>query len=364
MADDEASVSETPGRYERLREVLAATKGRGPDGILVLTHQSPDPDALGALVGLRFLLTQGFGREARIATLGRIRRAENAAMVRELELAFDDYAEVDRSQFCAALLVDTQPGFGHTVVPDDLPLLGVFDHHEPQEPAAEWVHDYPHPDVRPGVGATSSMIYEYIRDACLRLDRHTATSLFCGIRFDTADLSTGASPLDEEAYYETLRFADKPQLARIQRPALPVDYYRELARSLGIARRYGPLVLSLQGRVANPESVAEMADFYLRMEDCHWSVVGGAHGRAYLLSLRTLLDFRPALPLMEKLFAGAGSYGGHGRIAGGRFELGEGGADDEPAIRRLERQLKARALRLLGTHGVYGPDARVGKPLT
>lgn len=340
--------------YESLERALGEEAGRGP--LLVLSHQSPDPDALGALVGLRFLLSRGFGREALIATRGRIQRAENAAMVRELGLFFADYRTLDRAPYTGSLLVDTQPGFGHTEVPSDLPLLAVIDHHEPlpagpSVPALHW-------DVRTDAGATSSLVYEYVREAGLELDVHTATSLFCGVRFDTQDLAHDVSPLDEEAYYALLRQADKPQLARIQNPPLPPDYYRELGHTLRHAKRHGSLVMALQGDVSNPESVAEMADFFLRMENCHWSLCGGAFGGTYYVSLRT--RHRAAYPLLERVLRGEGSFGGHGHIAGGQVHLGDGG---ERERQRLERRIRARALHLLQTLDGFGAEEKEGSPV-
>ncbi len=339
--------------YSNLARVLAREAG---GRLLILTHQSPDPDALGALVGVRYLLERGFAREAEVATRGRIQRAENVAMVRELGLRFADYATLDRSAFSGVVLVDTQPGFGHTEVPPDVPLFAVIDHHQPHPkgPPAP----VPHWDVRPEVGATSSLVYEYVRESGIELDTHAATSLFCGVRFDTSDLAHAVSPLDEEAYYATLRRADKAQLARIQRPPLPQDYYRELSSALRHAKRYGSLVAALLGDVTNPGTIAEMADFFLRMENCHWSLCGGANEGTYYVSLRT--KHRPAYPLLERILRGEGSFGGHGTIAGGQVQLGPG-ADDE--LRRLERRIRARALHLLETLDGFEPEEMEGRPV-
>jgi nanoRNase/pAp phosphatase (c-di-AMP/oligoRNAs hydrolase) len=329
-----------------------------PEGpVLVLSHRSPDPDALGALIGVRFLLTEGAGREALIATRGRIQRAENVAMVRELGLSFAEYERVDPEDYVGCVLVDTQPGFGHTEVPSSIPVLAVIDHHEPHtgETSARILCR----DIRPDVGATSSLVYEYLRDARLELDAHTATSLFCGIRFDTADLAHDTGALDEEAYYATLKRADKGQLARIKNPSLPADYYRELGRALKRAKRHGSLVMALLGVVSNPEMIAEMADFFLRMENCHWSVVGGAYEGKYYVSLRT--QHRPAYPLLERVLQGDGSFGGHGRIAGGQVPLDPDKPDDDR--RRLERRMRARALHLLESVDGVGVDAKEGRPI-
>jgi nanoRNase/pAp phosphatase (c-di-AMP/oligoRNAs hydrolase) len=310
---------------------------------LILTHRTPDPDALGAMFGLDYLLRRAFGLEPELAASGRIFRAENLAMMRELGLSFADAERLDPARYAGVFLVDTQPGFGHTQLPEGLPIVAVFDHHRPPDLAALAGRDLPpHYDLRLEVGATSALIYGYLRDARLELDARTATALCCGVRFDTLDLSLNATELDSDAFYETFALADHGKLARIQRPALPPAYYRDLYRSLSRARRYGSAVLGFLGRVGNPESVAEMADFFRRMEGCRWSLVGGAFEQTYHLSLRT--EAREAYPLLARVLGREGSFGGRGTVAGGQIPLA---SSEWRELQRLERRLRAHALELI-----------------
>jgi nanoRNase/pAp phosphatase (c-di-AMP/oligoRNAs hydrolase) len=350
-----------PARLVALRAAAQAAAARRPGGpLLILTHRSPDPDALGACVGAEALVRDGFGLPVQVATRGRIHRAENVAMVRELRLDFDAYAGADLSGACGAVLVDSQPSFGHTSVPEGLPVVGVIDHHIPPEGGSS-ATGVGHLDVRTDVGATSSMVYEYLRDAGVPLDARTATALFCGVRFDTADLSAHCTPLDEEAYFETFRRADRGMLARIQRPRLPQDYYCELSRSLRSVRRYGPAVVALLGRVKNPESVAEMADLFLRMEGCKWSFVGGAFEGQYHVSLRTQVGGPEAYSILAQLLVDGGSFGGHGRVAGGQIPVD---GTDFLGIRRIERRLHKRVIERVDPHGELDLDSRLGRSLS
>ena len=332
--------------------------------LLVLTHLTPDPDALGALVGVRRLVGEGFGLPVRVATAGRIHRAENRAMVRELELAFEPLEAAAREPGAGVVLVDSQPGFGHTVLPEGLPVLAVFDHHEVSGAAAARLAAVPHADVRPELGATSSLVYAYLRDSGVGLDRSSATALFCGVRFDTGDLAFDVTPLDEEAYFETLRRADRLMVARILRPPLPPAYYGELRRSLQLSHRHGPLVLGLLGRVGNPESVAEMADFYLRMEGCHVAIVGGAFEDTYSLSVRTDPRRLRARAVLERLLDGAGTFGGHGGVAGARIPLAAHDPLGSLDVDGLEAELRGRALAVVADAGDAPSDGEGGRPLS
>lgn len=335
---------------EHLGRVLrAAAEGCASDvsgTFLVLTHRGPDPDALGACEGLRRLIEKGFAFRCVVATHGRVHRAENLALLRTLELDLEEYDEIDPARFCGVLLVDTQPAFRHTVLPKELPVIAVFDHHKSPQTEESDAGAIPHVDVRIDLGATSSIIYEYLRDMDVPLDARTASALFCGIRYDTADLSRNAHPLDEEAYSACFKSADRKQVASIDKPPLPRSYYRHVSRALDRARQHGPLVLALLGRVENPESVAEMADFFLRMKGCSWVVAGGAFEGEYVLSLRTDYAFGKAYPLMERVLGGDGAFGGHGHIAGGRIKLE---ADTDSAIRAIERRIRRHALAVIAT---------------
>ena len=147
------------------RALEQAAAGDSAPRFLALTHESPDPDALGALVGIRTLLTEHFGHSVSIATVGQIHRAENLAMVRELALHFADLSELSCEEFCGVLLVDSQPGFGHTYLPEGLPTLAVFDHHQAPPQGNSALARVPHVDVREDAGATASIVYEYLRVA-------------------------------------------------------------------------------------------------------------------------------------------------------------------------------------------------------
>lgn len=342
-----------------LHEVLrTAAEGARGDRLLVLTHRGPDPDAIGSLEGVRFLLDRSLGIAADIVTVGRIHRAENLALVRALDLEFGDYEEIRPEQYFGSLLVDTQPGFGHTVVPDDIPLLGVLDHHVTPE-GDTGPTTVPHHDVRLGVGATSSIVWDYIRESGLELEPIVATALFCGVRYDTKDLSRNVSDLDEEAYYETFRRAHREVLPEIHHPPLPRKYYAELHRALDLACQHGPLVLCLLGEVSHPEFVAEMADFFLRMRGASWVVVGGfvEEEGEYVISLRTDQAFGNAYPLLQRVMGGEGTFGGHGHIAGGRIPVD---ASQEGALEEVEERLNALALAVIGKeeNGGDGPEER------
>ncbi len=319
-------------------------------GRLVLcTHRHPDPDGLGALVALQALLEKHFGLEADLVLEGRIRRAENAAMRRLLEISALPKGGVDPADYAGVLIVDSQPAFTHTTPPGALPVLGVIDHHRGCE--EENGEEVPFRWVDPDYGATSTMVHDLLEGFGMEPDTRVATALFCGVRYDTNDLARDSSPRDERAYERLHKLADRKLVAAIDQPALSRDYFRQMGESIEACTCFGPLLLILMGEVSSPESVAEIADWFVRLEGQQWSLAGGACDGRYQVSLRTDMPGADAYPALRYIIGQEGSCGGHGRMAGGQIPLTELSLDE---VREL---VQRRALE------VFGLCDRAGEPL-
>ncbi len=328
-----------------LRDLAKALPSAGR--VILCTHRHPDPDGLGALLGMQYLLATRFGLIGDLVLEGRIRRAENAAMRDLLGIRALPKGGVNPSAYGGLLLVDSQPGFSHTHPPGGLPLLAVVDHHDGPERGEggaasrarfEWVDT--------GYGATSAMVYDLLRAFDLKPDERVATGLFCGVRYDTNDLQRGASEVDVRAYQELEALANRHIVAEIDHPPLPRAWYQQMHTALAACRTHGPLSLTLLGEVPSPEAVAEVADWLLRLEGQTWSLAGGACDGLYQVSLRTDQAGADAYPMLRAILDGLGSCGGHGRMAGGQVPLA-----DQP-LDALRERIAARALAYFDLQGV------------
>ena len=310
--------------------------------VLVLSHNNPDPDSMGGGFGLRFLLEKTLGLQTSFGFRGNIFRAENVEMVRTLGLGMVRYDDLDLSRFDGLVIVDTQPGFGHTELPTELAVDGVIDHHVPPPKAPE-IDCYR--DVRTDIGATCSIVAGYLMDLGLELPPRVATALLYGLRTDTADLSRNTSQLDEEAYMYLMARADRQALARIASPSLPKNYFAAFRKAMNATRIYGKVVVSSLGVTDNPQIVAEMADLLLRLEGAEWVVAGGLFEDIYYISVRAKHLERDAWSLLKDVLKGEGSFGGHGTVGGGSIKL----KNTSPrGLRRLERRLMKNLLEALG----------------
>lgn len=328
-------------RTEHLVQVL-----KGRKRLLVLTHTNPDPDSMGAAMGLRYLAKHKMRVPSSFGLVGRVMRAENKAMVHCLGIDLTPLNQLDLNAFDCIALVDTQPGFGHTAIPEGRRIDIVVDHHVSPEDAS--VGQIAHVDVRTEVGATSSIVTSYLMHLKIPLSADVATGLFYGIRTDTADLSRNAGPVDAAAYDYLMPQIDREKLAQITTPDLPLAYYKALRDALNNIRIYDRVVLCSLGKISSPEMVAEVADLLVRLEGKEAVFCGGVVDEMYYVSVRTELFGRDAWYLIRDALDGEGSFGGHGSIAGGSIPLPDASSR---TIKRLERRLERNILRVMGVEG-------------
>ncbi len=128
----------------------------------------------GSAVALRHLLVSQLAAEVTIAYCGIIGRAENRALVKYLDHPLQPYAKGNLAAACAVILVDTQPGAGNSPLRKMVDIAAVIDHHPwyAQTAATGFF------DVRPEVGATSTILTEYFLEVGLDFPPHIATALF------------------------------------------------------------------------------------------------------------------------------------------------------------------------------------------
>ncbi len=312
-----------------------------------MTHNNPDPDSLGGALGLQEFARQAAGIESRLAIKGKILRAENQAMVRELRIPMERIEDVNLADFDCFALVDTQPGFGHTKVPDGVRVDIVLDHHVCADATVD-LRDVAFVDVRPEVGATSSLVASHLIEAGVKPSAEAATALAYGIKTDTADLSRNVTDLDLKAWDFLFPFVDRKRLVAITNPRLPAAYFQTLKDALGKVRLYDGLTLCSLGRTTSAEMVAEVADMLLRMEGVRAVFCGGLVGNNYHVSVRTEIGGDAWKLIREGMNDQGGSCGGHGSVAGGVIPLESG---DARTLRRLERRLEKNVLAAAGLAG-------------
>jgi nanoRNase/pAp phosphatase (c-di-AMP/oligoRNAs hydrolase) len=261
-------------------------------------------------------------------------------MVSVLGLAHVAIAELDFARYGTIALVDTQPETGNNSLPPGHRVDIVIDHHplRPQSSRAWWC------DVREDFGASSTIVYTYLRDTHVALPETLATAMLYAIKSETRDLGREASDHEYEAYAHLIRIADFEKVHAIAEPKVPAAYFAALDRALRAAEVRGPVVSVNLGALDYPDLVAEIADLLLAYDHARWVLCVGEHQGSVYLSIRTDIESAHAGDLIRQLVAGQGAAGGHGMVAGGKLHAPVRDAAELAAVyERLAGSL-ARAL--------------------
>ena len=318
-------------------ELLLETAG-SLDNLLILPHNDPDPDAIAGAVALRYLLAQTLGLNGRIVYKGIVGRAENRTLVRYLDHPLQSLDDTGLSQNSPVALIDTQPGAGNNPCSPETKVAIVIDHHSRQKQTgtASFV------DVRPEVGAVSTILLEYLQAARHDLPTWLATVLFYGIKTDTRGLSREVSSADAAAYFYLQPRIDVEALAEIERAQVPAAYFKSFATTLETTLVYDDIAIAYVGAMDYPDLAAELADLLLRLEQIEWVIAMGVYQDKLLLAVRAPDQMRDAGALAQAVVGQEGMAGGHSSMAGGQLPL----KGRNPA--EVAAQLRQRALQYLG----------------
>jgi nanoRNase/pAp phosphatase (c-di-AMP/oligoRNAs hydrolase) len=318
MSNDVAPISQ-----QRLNQLKQAVGG-GP--LLVLTHDNPDPDSLASGAVLSTLFETKWGVRVYMGYSGLIDRAENKAMLRLLTPKWVPLEGLgDLRKYPAIALVDTQPGAGNNSLPEDMQVQAVFDHHRLPHINCQSI---PFIDIRPELGATTTLIYQYFEAAGLEPDSDLASAVFYGVQTDTQALTRSHSQTDLEIYIKALMKIDRKKLNQVIHARLSRDYYRAFNHGLESAQVFGKVIVSNLEMLHRPDFVAEIADILIRLEGIDAVLCMGYHGDRMFLSLRTLNSEDDAGQIIQTLVAPHGRAGGHDSFAGGQIILQGKSADN------------------------------------
>lgn len=329
-------------RSDRLIEALEPYRR-----IVLASHVNPDPDALASMLGLRALLEHRRpDAEVTLTLDGMLARAENRAMVEYLEIPLVPVDDAPTGPGVAMVMVDTQPHTGRRASESITPVA-VLDHHETGGDLDGVVFR----DIRPEMGATSTMVTSYLLEQGVPLTERLATALFYGIESESIGYPREAGPTDDGALVWLFPRADKDLMARIRNPRLPESYFATAQHALANAFLYEDLLFCWCGEVPQPDIIAELADFFIRFDQAHWVVAIGQFRDHLRLSARTDTLNAHSGEMLRSVVDGLGTAGGHDKRAGGAIPLSDQSPEAINALLRLLRQRLLDQLHLTDASG-------------
>jgi nanoRNase/pAp phosphatase (c-di-AMP/oligoRNAs hydrolase) len=319
----------------------------GSHRVVLVSHIHPDPDSLGSMFGLAHLIETGTGLPTVLTRDGPVSRAENRTMVELLHLDLIPVEEVDWRPDDAVVMVDSQPKTGRHSLPRSVRPYAVLDHHDTPGDcrSVKFV------DVRPELGATCTLVTDYLVEQRVSLPEQVATALLYGIETEQVGYPREAGPADDEAMIRLYPLADKDLLAEIRNARLPHSHFECLLQALQSSFIYDRLIVSWVNPLPQPEQAAEVVDFMIRFEKIDWAVCGGVHNDKLVLSVRSALPDARAGELLQRVVGRLGKAGGHDRRAGGYIPLA---SSAESAVEQVQAVLRKRLLKALSIGDTRG----------
>jgi nanoRNase/pAp phosphatase (c-di-AMP/oligoRNAs hydrolase) len=316
---------------------LAALLKEAPDEVFLQPHNVPDPDAIASCGGLRFLLAQR-GVQSAIVYDREMEKLDSVMMLQvfDIEMKLASQAATLGAEDWA-VLVDGQKNAGNLT---DLPTqeVAVIDHHE-----FRGDQDCRYVDVRPEVGACSSIIAEYFFESGIEPPRKLATALLFGIMKDTDGLTRGVADLDIDMFYKLYRHADMSLIKRLSGSQITMRDLASYARAFDSVEVYGNIGFM---RLDCPDDslLGAASDIVLSLDTVEIVLAYSVRPAGIKFSARSENARVKANGLVRFVLEGVGFGGGHDHMAGGFMP-----AEKIPVGRSIDTFVKHRAILFCAT---------------
>jgi len=345
-------------KAQALQELLVAG-----EELTIVCHNNPDPDCLASAIALGRIAAAAGIDERRILYSGTVSHQQNRAFVNLLDVdlrPFDPDAVRDRPEGSLLAFVDHSVPGGNNEVPEGVPVDIVVDHHPAEGVDARFV------DHRETVGATATILAEYVLELEVALDSKLATALLFAIRRETLGFLRGATRKEYEAAGELHGDADLDLLRRLSTPSVSGATVDAIADAIDNRSVRGSVLISHVGRTSERDALPQAADYLATLEGVETAVVFGVIEGAIQLSARSTDSRVHVGEVLRKAFADVGSAGGHREMAGGEIPLGifaDPGTEGTDIVDIIERVVTGRLVRELnlpeegaGATGAQRPD--------
>ncbi len=293
----------------KLDELVNLLK-KAPDEVFIQPHNVPDPDAIASSFGLQYLLKQR-GITAEIVYENELEKANSTKMLElfgiELRLA-GDVDTLGKEDW--TVLVDVQKGNTNVtdLVTDE---VAVIDHHEYMGN-----NGYKFEDIRPEIGACSTIIAEYYMENDIAIPRNVATALLYGIFMDTDNLTRGVSENDINMFYHLYSLSDISLITELKGNQISKNDLADYARAFSMVEVYGELgFLYLDN--CNDSLLGAASDIVITIAGVNVVVAYSPRDTGIKFSTRSIDDKVKANDLVRYILEGVGFGGGHNSMAGG-----------------------------------------------
>ena len=318
------------------------------DGVTVLMHPNPDPDAMASAMAVE-AIGDRVGTETTVQYPGEIRRPENRAF--RTVLGFDceqiqAVSDIDRPDRVVLVDHNTPRGFAGS---EGVEPVAVVDHHPGNGTGDEFT------DTRVGYGAAASILAEYLvgldavfdpdeeADDAFVVGSELATGLTYGVQSDTKNLTHGCTGTDFAVCATLFPAIDADMLRRIATPEVSHDILRVKADAINSVRVNGSFGICNVGEVCTVDAISQAVEELTRLEGTTAVVLYGLADGVVHVSARSNDDRVHMGECLQRAVSDieTASAGGHARMAGGQIPVSGMATDDagDPDFEAFEDRL-------------------------
>ncbi len=218
----------------------------------------------------------------------------------------------------------------------------------PQEDAAAVAADFV--DIRPDVGASSTIMTRYVQELDFEISSNLATALLYGIRTDTNEFKRNTSAVDLTSAAYLYGMAEQDLLAQIETPSMSMETMDVLGEAIRRKKIEGSYLISDVGFIHDRDTLPQAADHLLKLEGINTVLVFGMTEDKIHLSARSK-DIRLNIgEIIQRAFGDIGSAGGHQRSAAAQIPLGifMGIKDKATLLKLVDEAITRRFLTTVG----------------
>ncbi|MBC2705808.1 DHH family phosphoesterase [Desulfobacula sp.] len=324
---------------EKLNRFLSLFTG----GSKVLVVINADPDAIASAMAVKRLLWRRVS-EVTIAHFNKISRPDNLAMIEYTEPGLVALDDIEKEEFTSFVVVDSQPD--HNERFSEFNYDAIIDHHPLTCDNATYV------DIRPGYGACSTIMTEYLKSKKIKPSSRLAAALMLGIKTDTSDFTRQASLKDIRAFQYLYQFADNNIVTKVERTALTQEDLEFVGHAIKQRKVINNRVFFHAGNITKPDELVVVADFFLTLSKVNWSIISGVYEKKLIIIIRNDGLRKGAGNTVKEAFSMYGSAGGHKTMARAELDL-----------KLIRKQIKAVNKKVLGDWIISVIDKTAGKKI-
>lgn len=308
--------------FNKFQEIVRS----GPAKAAIFTHPYPDPDAIGSMMGLKWILSK-FGISSDLYYSGAISHPQNRSMVNLLDpelISIDNYVE---DNYQLKIVVDSTPE--NSSIPS-VKYDIVIDHHKDTPKNFNGLY------VNFKAGSACATIYSLIESFNIEFEENdalVATAMMVGITTDTEFLmSDDCSEHEFKAWSNLFPFRDPLLLRQIINFERPKFWIESKALACSAATVEDSVGVVGMGMIPSKhrDMIADMADEMVTWEDVNTAIVFAlVDGSRIEGSVRTKASSVSVPALCQDL---GGKYGkGGGKLGKGayRYDLGGASIDED-----------------------------------